>query len=65
MWMVLVVVVEPSGDLVNAGGVWVDEAAVRDENLISSRGVSDLPAFCRTIIAALSEERAAPAQDEA
>jgi protease I len=42
-------------DLVNAGAEWVDQEVVRDENLISSRGVSDLPAFCRAVIAALSE----------
>jgi protease I len=40
-------------DMINAGGEWVDEEVVRDENLISSRGISDLPAFCRAIIAAL------------
>lgn len=42
-------------DLVNAGAEWVDQEVVRDGNLISSRGISDLPAFCRTIIAALGE----------
>jgi protease I len=40
-------------DLVNAGAEWVDREVVQDGNLISSRGISDLPAFCRTIIAAL------------
>jgi protease I len=40
-------------DLINAGVQWVDQEVVQDGNLISSRGVSDLPAFCRTIIAAL------------
>jgi len=40
-------------DLVNAGAEWVNEEVVQDENLISSRGPDDLPAFCRTIIAAL------------
>jgi len=40
-------------DLVNAGAKWVDQEVVQDGNLISSRGISDLPAFCRTIIAAL------------
>jgi protease I len=40
-------------DLTNAGATWVDEEVVRDGNLISSRGPSDLPAFCRAIIAAL------------
>jgi protease I len=32
----------------------VDEEVVQDGNLISSRSPRDLPAFCRTIIAALS-----------
>jgi protease I len=41
-------------DLVNAGAEWVDQEVVQDGNLISSRGISDLPAFCRTIIAALA-----------
>jgi protease I len=41
-------------DLINAGAEWVNEEVVQDGNLISSRVPSDLPAFCRTIIAALS-----------
>jgi protease I len=42
-------------DLVNAGATYVDAEVVRDGNLITSRVPSDLPAFCRSIIAALSE----------
>ncbi len=42
-------------DMVNAGVEWVDQEVVRDGNLISSRTPKDLPAFCRTIIAALQE----------
>lgn len=42
-------------DMTNAGGDWVDEAVVRDGNLISSRVPDDLPQFCREIIAALAE----------
>jgi protease I len=42
-------------DLVNAGARYVDAEVVRDGNLITSRVPADLPAFCRTIIAALSE----------
>lgn len=42
-------------DLVNAGADYVDAEVVRDGNLITSRVPSDLPAFCRTIIGALSE----------
>ena len=41
-------------DLRNAGAHWVDEEVVQDGNLISSRSPRDLPAFCRTIVAALS-----------
>jgi protease I len=48
-------------DLVNAGAQWVDREVVRDGNLVTSRTPSDLPAFMRTIIAALSERRAAGA----
>ena len=42
-------------DMIHAGADWVDEEVVRDGNLISSRVPSDLPAFCREIIGALSE----------
>jgi protease I len=42
-------------DLVHAGVEYVDAEVVRDGNLITSRMPADLPAFCRTIIEALSE----------
>ncbi|MFA5699654.1 MAG: type 1 glutamine amidotransferase domain-containing protein [Desulfuromonas sp.] len=42
-------------DLKNAGGTYMDSEVVRDGNIITSRMPSDLPAFCRTIIAALKE----------
>lgn len=41
-------------DLENAGATWVDEEVVRDGNLITSRVPSDLPAFARAILAALT-----------
>jgi protease I len=41
-------------DLVNAGALYEDSEVVQDKNLITSRTPHDLPAFCRTIIAALS-----------
>jgi protease I len=41
-------------DLENAGATYIDAEVVRDGNLITSRVPGDLPAFCRTIIAALS-----------
>jgi protease I len=40
-------------DLVNAGAHYVDLEVVRDGNLITSRRPSDLPAFCKEIIATL------------
>lgn len=42
-------------DLVNAGATYQDSEVVRDGNLITSRKPEDLPAFCRTILQALSE----------
>jgi protease I len=48
-------------DLVNAGAQWVDREVVRDGNLITSRTPTDLPAFMRTVVAALTERRAAGA----
>jgi len=41
-------------DLENAGATWVDKPVVRDGNLITSRVPSDLPAFLREIISALT-----------
>lgn len=46
-------------DLRNAGGEVIDQAVVRDGNLITSRKPADLPEFCAAIVAALEE---APAQ---
>lgn len=37
-------------DMVNAGGIWEDHAAVQDSQIITSRRASDLPAFMRTIL---------------
>jgi len=45
-------------DLVNAGAAYEDSEVVRDGNLITSRKPADLPAFCRTILQALSEKKA-------
>ena len=44
-------------DLKAAGAEYLDQEVVRDENLITSRFPDDLPAFCRTIIAALAHEK--------
>ncbi len=40
-------------DLRNAGAEWVDETVVTDGNLITSRNPDDLPAFNKTLLAAL------------
>lgn len=37
-------------DLVNAGAIWEDAAAVVDRHFVSSRKPDDLPAFCRAIL---------------
>ena len=42
-------------DLVNAGAIWVDEAAFRDGNQVWGRVVEDIPAFCRELVNAISE----------
>ena len=46
-------------DMVNAGANWVDREVVRDGTLVTSRSPADLPAFMRTIVAALRERRTA------
>lgn len=43
-------------DIVNAGGIWVDEAAFREGNMVWGRVVEDIPAFCRELVAALAEK---------
>ncbi len=43
-------------DLENAGAIWVDKPAFREGNLVWGRVVPDIPAFCRELVAALSEE---------
>ncbi|MBN1992023.1 MAG: type 1 glutamine amidotransferase [Anaerolineae bacterium] len=40
-------------DMIHAGADWVDEEAVFDNNIITSRNPDDLPAFCQKIIVAL------------
>ncbi|MBS2936431.1 type 1 glutamine amidotransferase [Nocardioides sp. J2M5] len=42
-------------DVRNAGGEWVDEEVVVDDNLITSRNPDDLPAFNRELLAALDD----------
>ena len=42
-------------DVINAGATYLDQEVVQDGNIITSRVPTDLPAFCRTIIAALED----------
>jgi protease I len=42
-------------DIINAGGIWVDEPAFREGNLVWGRVVEDIPAFCRELVEALAE----------
>jgi protease I len=44
-------------DLVNAGAGYEDTEVVRDGNLVTSRKPADLPAFCRAILKAMSEDK--------
>lgn len=44
-------------DLRNAGAQWVDEEAVTDQGLVTSRRPDDLPAFNRAAIALFSRAR--------
>jgi protease I len=44
-------------DVVNAGATYVDQAVVRDGNLITARKPDDLPAFLRAILEALQPAR--------
>ena len=40
-------------DLIHAGGNWVDQEAVVDRNLVTSRTPNDLPAFMQAVISVL------------
>ena len=42
-------------DITNAGGIWVNEGAFRDGNMVWGRVVADIPDFCRELVAALAE----------
>jgi protease I len=44
-------------DIVNAGGIWVDQPAFREGNLIWGRVVADIPDFCRELVQALTEKQ--------
>jgi protease I len=42
-------------DVINAGGQWVDEAAVVDKGVITSRDPNDLEAFCDAMIKEIAD----------
>ncbi|MCW8418212.1 type 1 glutamine amidotransferase [Fluoribacter dumoffii] len=42
-------------DLINAGGVWVDQPVVQDGNLITSRKPDDIPEFNKALIKQFSD----------
>jgi len=44
-------------DVTNAGAHYVNQAVVKDRNVITSRFPADLPDFCREIIATLEVEK--------
>jgi protease I len=44
-------------DIENAGAQWVDEEAVVDGNLVTSRKPDDIPAFNREMIALFARKR--------
>lgn len=44
-------------DITNAGGIWVNETAFREGNMVWGRVVEDIPAFCRELVAALAERK--------
>ena len=46
-------------DMIHAGAKYVDEEVAVDDNLITSRKPTDLPAFCRQIAVALSGQAVA------
>jgi protease I len=52
-------------DVRNAGGTWVDEEVVREDNWVSSRQPSDIPAFNREMIKLFGEGKAQKSKNAA
>ena len=46
-------------DIRNAGGTWIDEEVIVDDNWVTSRSPRDIPAFNREMIRLFTESRAA------
>ena len=42
-------------DISNAGGIWTNMAAFREDNMVWGRVVEDIPDFCRELVNALAE----------
>lgn len=42
-------------DMENAGAIWVDAPAFREENLVWGRVVADIPNYCRELVRAISQ----------
>ncbi len=42
-------------DITNAGGIWVNEPAFREGNMVWGRVVEDIPDFCRELVAAFAD----------
>lgn len=42
-------------DILNAGGIWVDEQVHVDSGLVTSRRPADLPAFCSAMVEEIAE----------
>ena len=52
-------------DVRNAGGHWVDEEVVTDQNLTTSRKPDDLPAFNERLIREFSQAKPAQSKRDA
>ncbi|HEY8998826.1 MAG TPA: type 1 glutamine amidotransferase domain-containing protein [Candidatus Saccharimonadales bacterium] len=51
-------------DILNAGGEWVNQEVVVDDNLVTSRKPDDLPAFCNAFIELLANAQALALGDD-